>query len=463
MKPLLSIIIPTYNCAPYLNECLDSVLDQLPEDYELVVVDDGSTDATTDLLASYEAASGNVNVLYNEHKGASGARNTGLDVATGAYVAFVDCDDTLKQGFLAESRHLLEQDIDLCIFGIERVHIDGNNEFWTVADANYPSASVFADEYILNRHLLLYSGCNKFYRKAIIDELGLRFDETTDFGEDRLFNYCFIEKCGRIVTSSAIMLVYLQRSMDSLSSKHVEGYYERVMFLHKAKMNCILGLSQGTTEDQKLDFLAYDFSHETEMTLDRFLSHPEERDENLPSINARVFGGESGVDNSVDALIVMGSRDCGYKAQRALEIGMANSEMIYILSGGNPHLGGTQTEAEFMAAYLKKRGIAGERIYLENRASYSQQNLSLSISIVGNLRKLGQRINRIGVLTAGFHVPRTRMLVEGIEGFKGEQVVFFAAYGPNTGHDDWYANPVGRAIVLEELRKVTKLENRQRV
>ena len=193
MKPLLSIIIPTYNCAPYLNECLDSVLDQLPEDYELVVVDDGSTDATTDLLASYEAASGNVNVLYNEHKGASGARNTGLDVATGAYVAFVDCDDTLKQGFLAESRHLLEQDIDLCIFGIERVHIDGNNEFWTVADANYPSASVFADEYILNRHLLLYSGCNKFYRKAIIDELGLRFDETTDFGEDLSWDYlCYV-------------------------------------------------------------------------------------------------------------------------------------------------------------------------------------------------------------------------------------------------------------------------------
>ena len=87
--------------------------------------------------------------------------------------------------------------------------IEGNSEFWTVADAEFPSAIEFADGYVLNSHLMVYSNCNKFYRKAIIDELGLRFDETVDFGEDRLFNYSFIEKCGRIVTSSHIMLLYL--------------------------------------------------------------------------------------------------------------------------------------------------------------------------------------------------------------------------------------------------------------
>ena len=460
MGPLLSIVIPTYNCADYLDECLHSVLDQLPEDCELVVVDDGSTDGTTDLLASYETTFDCVKVLYNEHKGASGTRNLGLDAASGAYVAFVDCDDMLKPGFLAESRHFLEQDIDLCIFGIERVPISGNSEFWTVLDTNYPNASAFADEYIRNRHLLVYSGCNKFYRKAIIDELGLRFDETTDFGEDRLFNYAFISKCGRIVTSSTIMLVYLQRSMDSLSSKHVDGYYERAMSLHQAKMDCFLGLSQGTTEDQKLDFLAYDLSREIEMTIERFSVHSEERDENLPLINARVFDGADDTHEPVDALIVMGSRNCGYKAQRALEIGTANPDMVFIVSGANPHLGGRRTEAEFMAAYLKEHGVADGRIYLENRACYSQQNLMLSASVVDSLRKAGRQIERIGVLTSGFHVPRTRMLVEGIEGFNDEQMAFFAAYGPNTGRNDWYANPVGRAIVLEELRKVAKLENR---
>lgn len=80
MRPLLSIVIPAYNCVAYLDECLRSVLDQLPEDYELIVVDDGSTDGAADSLASYEATSGCLKVLYNGHKGASssGYRPFGL-------------------------------------------------------------------------------------------------------------------------------------------------------------------------------------------------------------------------------------------------------------------------------------------------------------------------------------------------------------------------------------------------
>ena len=459
MKPLLTVIVPAYNCAGYLNECLESVLGQLPEDCELVAVDDGSTDGTPDILASYEKAHGNVKALFCAHKGTSGARNAGLEAASGAYVTFIDCDDTMKPGFIAESRQLMEQGIDLCIFGIERVPMSGNSEFWTVADAIYPSATAFADAYIRKRHLLVYSNCNKFYRKAIIDEAGLRFDEEVDFGEDRLFNYAFIRSCERIATSSTVMLSYLQRSADSLSSRHVERFYDRIMSLHEAKMACFLNLSKGTTEYEKADFRAYDVSRETEVTLERFAEHPEERAENLPLINARVFGGSDGVGEKIDALIVLGSRDCEYKAERALEIGAANPGMVYIVSGGNPYRDGARTEAEHMGSYLSEHGVAEESIHLENRARYTMQNLSLSIAVVASLRKLGRQINRIGILTGGFHVPRVRMLTESIGGFQGEDIIYFAAYGPNTGREDWFAQPLGRGIVLEELRKTVKLEH----
>ena len=459
MNPLLSVIVPAYNCAGYLDECLESILGQLSEDCELVVVDDGSTDGTPDVLASYEKAYGNVKALYCAHKGTSGARNAGLEAASGSYVAFIDCDDTMKPGFIAESRHLMEQDIDLCIFGIERVPLSGNSEFWTVADASYPSASAFADAYIRKRHLLVYSNCNKYYRKAVIEKLGLRFDEEVDFGEDRLFNYAFIRGCGRIETSSIVMLSYLQRSADSLSSRHVDRFYERIMSLHEAKMACFLNLSKGTTEYEKADFRAYDVSRETEVTIERFDAHPEERIENLPLVNARAFGGSDGVDEQIDALIVLGSRDCEYKAKRALEIGAANPGMIYIVSGGNPYHDGTRTEAEHMAAYLNGHGAAEESIHLENRARYTVQNLSLSIAVVASLRKLGQQIDRIGILTGGFHVPRVRMLAESIEDFQGEDITYFAAYGPNTGREDWFTKPLGMSIVLEELRKTVKLKH----
>lgn len=458
MEHLLTVIIPAYNCAGYIGECIESVLGQLQDGCELIVVDDGSTDGTQDILASYESSASNVEVLYRGHKGASAARNAGLEAASGAYVAFLDCDDTMKPGFLAESRRLLEEGADLYIFGIERVPLLGNSEFWTVADARYPSASAFADAYIRNRNLLVYSNCNKLYRRMVVEEAGLRFDEASDFGEDRLFNYDFIKRCGRIETSSIIMLAYLQRSVGSLSSRHVERFYDRVMELHEAKMDCFLGLSRESTEDEKADFRAYDLSREIETCVSRFSAHPEERDENLPSINARVFGGADGTAGHVDALIVMGSGNCDYKAERALEIGAGNPGMAYIVSGGNPHHDGVRTEAERMAAYLREHGVANGSIHIENHARHTKQNLSLSIAVVDGLRMQGLSMNRIGILTSGFHVPRTRLLAASTGGFHGKEVLYFAAYGPNTRRDDWYASPKGLSIVLEELRKTVKLE-----
>ena len=287
--PALSVIVPAYNCASYIHECLGSVLDQLPPDCELVVVDDGSTDGTADVLVEYQDQP-NVKVVYRDHGGASAARNAGLSVASGAFVAFVDCDDVMKPGFIAASRALMEQDFDLCIFGIERVPLQGASELWTVEDATYPTASAFADAYIRIRSLMVYSNCNKFYRKSIIDKLGLRFDEQIDFGEDRLFNYAFIPECERIRTSSLIMLMYLQRSLDSLSSRHVDRYLERALSLHKAKMDCFLGLSREASDEEKDAFRACDFAHEIQMAKERFAAHPEERAQNQPLIDALLRG-----------------------------------------------------------------------------------------------------------------------------------------------------------------------------
>ena len=132
--------------------------------------------------------------------------------------------------------------------------------------------------------------------------------------------------------------------------------------------------------------------------------------------------------------------------------------MAYIVSGGNPYRDGMCTEAEYMAAYLREHGVENKSIYIENRAHYTKQNLSLSIAVVDSLRAQGFSVNRIGILTSGFHAPRTRLLAASTEGFHNKEVLFFAAYGPNTKRDDWYTNPKGLGIVLEELRKTVKLE-----
>lgn len=277
-RPLLTIIVPAYNCEAYLEEGLRSILDQMTPEHELILVDDGSSDGTREILAKYEGRQDNLHVHYGSHRGASGARNLGLANARGKYVAFMDCDDCLQEGFLAGSMPLLSTDPVLCIFGIERIFLSGESECWKVADRTYGSVSEFADDYIRTRKLLIYSNCNKFYRRRIIEAGGdgpIRFEEGTVFGEDRLFNYRYLTECGRqgapdgafgseIITSSLMMLRYLQRSEESMSTKTALQSEEQLMRLHQEKMDCFLGLSRGTTEQERQDFIAYDLKREKE-------------------------------------------------------------------------------------------------------------------------------------------------------------------------------------------------------
>ena len=455
--PLLSVIVPAYNCEAYIDECLTSVLEQLPQDCEFILVDDGSTDATAEKLTACAESHDCVRVVSRPHKGAAGARNAGLDAARGQLVTFVDCDDCLRKGFLKEGLALLSPEIDLYIFGIERIPLHGNPEYWTVSDGFFPSVSGFADKYIRTRQLMVYSNCNKFYRRSIIEETRIRFVDGIDFGEDRLFNYRYLMSCeGAVLTSRLIMLRYIQRSVTSLSSKHVPDYFDTVMRLHDEKMRCFLNLSQGTSFEEKRDFVAYDISREVEHTVTRFAEHPEEIGENLPAVNALVFGTHS-LNAPADVLLVLGSRNCKYKARAALRLGLERPDLTFVLSGGNPYKDNTCTEAEFMASYLLAHGIREERLYLENRARYTQQNLELSSGIIRELQSRTSQPVRLGIMAGGFHIPRVELLVASILEYDDYTISFFPAYGPNTKPESWFETPVGRDIILTELRKAIQL------
>ena len=452
----LSVVVPTYNCKDYLDECLLSILRQLPEGCELIVADDGSEDGTAALLAEYEQSWEPLRVIYGKHAGASAARNAGLSAARGDYVTFIDCDDCMQPGFLSQGLPLLTKETDLAIFGIERILLTGTSELWTVRDRVYPDASAFADEYIRTRQLMVYSNCNKFYRRSVIEALGLCFDEGVEFGEDRLFNYRYLTGCGQIVTSSLIMLRYIQRSEESMSTKHFPHYFTRAMELHRAKADVFLTLSQGTSEEERLDFVASDLVGETGRAIDRFGAHPEEKGENLPLINRMVFGDVPDETEQADALIVLGSHNCEYKVQRALEVGKRNAGTIYIVSGGNPFSGGG-TEAEFMASFLRSDGIDPQRIIVENQAEDTKQNLLFSAQILRRLRAEGQPIRRVGIVAAGFHIPRARLLAQHMSEYEKEELVWIPAYSSLMQPDNWFEDPKVRAIVFEELRKTEKL------
>ena len=451
MQPLLSMIVPLYNCAAFIEESVFPMLDQLPSDCEAILVDDGSEDQSGEIALKHCKNMENVRVLLCGHKGVSGARNAGLNIANGEYISFMDCDDCLCDGFLEQSRNLLGQKKDYYIFGIERIPLSGKSELWTLPQKDYPDAGAFADAYIRTRRSLIYSNCNKFYRKSVIEHLGLRFDESIDFGEDRLFNYNYLSACGSILTSPLVMLKYIQRDGESMSERYIPHYFEKVMELHKEKMRCFLSLSTNTSSQEQIDFVTYDLLREIEHTIDRFAKHPDEKKENLPLINRLVFGETKGetTECTPDLIWVLGSRSCGYRIEHAYRVGSKKKNQRYLVSGGNPFADTDFTEAEFMAHYLMEMGVPQELIFIENRSHYTEENLKFSSDI---LLKLGD-VETIGIVTAGFHILRTKQLVAEIPELAEKKLLYYPAYGPITSPDNWFDNSAGRQIVFDELEK----------
>lgn len=120
MDPQISIIIPVYNSGNTLNRCIDSILNQTFTDWELLLVNDGSTDRSGELCDEYASKDQRIKVFHKKNGGVSSARNTGLDNATGSWLTFVDSDDFIDTTFL--DSFIKSQSCDLYITGIQFIN-----------------------------------------------------------------------------------------------------------------------------------------------------------------------------------------------------------------------------------------------------------------------------------------------------------------------------------------------------
>ncbi|OGA35629.1 MAG: hypothetical protein A3F75_00180 [Betaproteobacteria bacterium RIFCSPLOWO2_12_FULL_64_23] len=178
MNLLLSLVVPVYNVAPFLERCLQSLAAQDLAGMEIVFVDDGSTDACPAILARYAAQHSQMRVIRRDNGGLSAARNTGLDRIGGEYVAFVDSDDWIEPGYY---RHLLDlaraQHLDLA-HGNAMYHFEGRREDQPIYRDDL-STEVMPGREVLRRRLadrtLLHMVWMHLYRRDFIERLGMRF------------------------------------------------------------------------------------------------------------------------------------------------------------------------------------------------------------------------------------------------------------------------------------------------
>ncbi len=197
--PALSVIIPVHNAERYLARCLDSVLGQSFRDLEVLCVDDGSTDASSDILRACAQRDSRLCVITQENRGVSAARNAGLDAARGAWISFVDCDDELLPDAYAR---LLEDcgDEDFMRFGAEEVReLDGTpvpvrSGYFEVGPACVKQLS---DEEVRRLSMTVW---DKLYRRDAIEACALRFPEGLRF-EDNAFvlNFAALHRRCRFV------------------------------------------------------------------------------------------------------------------------------------------------------------------------------------------------------------------------------------------------------------------------
>lgn len=125
MNPVISIIVPTYNARNYLSRCIDSLINQTFSHFEIIIVDDGSTDSSLEILNKYQSRFSHIKVLHQKNSGQSVARNNGLKVASGNYIMFVDSDDWVELDICEKLYNLIiEGDSDIAICGINNYFTD---------------------------------------------------------------------------------------------------------------------------------------------------------------------------------------------------------------------------------------------------------------------------------------------------------------------------------------------------
>ncbi|GAA0676481.1 MULTISPECIES: glycosyltransferase family 2 protein [Clostridium] len=199
-----SILVPVYNVEEYLRECVESVLSQTFKDYELILVDDGSTDASCEICDKYRSE--NIKVYHKKNEGLLLARREAISHARGEYCMFLDSDDTLEPNCLEEINCVIEKhSADLVIFNL--LLWDDKSDKKILRKPVYDSTCIFSTQNIeeLRKKFITTSLLNNMVIKAVKTEI-LKADPTdyknqvfSDYGEDAIQTYYIFDKCQKII------------------------------------------------------------------------------------------------------------------------------------------------------------------------------------------------------------------------------------------------------------------------
>lgn len=250
---MISVIVPVYNVEKYVVRCLQSIQNQTYPDYEVLIIDDGSTDSSGDLCEDFAVGDKRFRVIHQKNGGLSAARNTGLDNATGEYVIFIDSDDYIHPQMLEilyECCEKTEADISICRF--RRIEDGEEVGFEPISDDEYDISVLAGEEscykiYVENSVETVVS-TNKLYRREIWEKMRFPMGK---IHEDEFVTYKLLYDAKKVAYTDAKLYFYVQRSDSIMLNKNygsnhmviLEMAEESIVFYMEKKNNVLVKLA----------------------------------------------------------------------------------------------------------------------------------------------------------------------------------------------------------------------------
>ena len=271
MGEKISVIVPIYKVEQYLNRCVDSIINQTYTNLEIILVDDGSPDNCPKICDEYAKIDDRIKVIHKENGGLSDARNAGLEIATGDYIAFVDSDDWVhKDMYRILYENIIKNKADIAECSTKKVEeyeedFNLKEEFEVNIYSKEKSMKALIHEDIVQQTVW-----NKLYKRELVDDL---LFEKGKFHEDEFWTYKVIDRCNCLVHIDIEMYYYFQRQDSIMGQDYsikrldaLEGRYNRYLyikqkypvFIYEAKLNlfylCIYYLQQALKSVDKSQY-----------------------------------------------------------------------------------------------------------------------------------------------------------------------------------------------------------------
>jgi glycosyltransferase involved in cell wall biosynthesis len=259
MNIKISVIIPVYNSELYISECIESLINQSLQECEFIFINDGSIDKSSQIIEKYSKQDSRIILINQENKGISIARNTGLDIATGEYIGFVDNDDFVKYDMYETLyNQAIKEDLDIVISKT----ILGRDGKYLIKDAIFPIDKTYYQDFIQSKVMInllkvedLFAVWNKIYKKSLIDENKICFPKNRIIEEDNMFNLQafnfaskvkFIDYGGYYFRENAISESrnfiendYFEKSLDKFHFDYIKEYNLKITYDIIGKLKAI--------------------------------------------------------------------------------------------------------------------------------------------------------------------------------------------------------------------------------